>query len=218
MRRSLPDHMRKRCVNRHHQCQLCYNCGSSSMAKEHHPNCPNRPVICPNGCPIKIQFREINQHVTELCPYREVDCKFRNVGCTMKIKFKDVPRHLIQNAPEHLDYVRRLAMQLSRYGTTLEERYLEVVQNSANMETLHAELKEKVVALEGKCERYESIIVELQETIKTLKEEVSGLVMSADSVRRRRSDWERFSTPIAPFSSVEEGGEEKVDLSCSFRP
>ena len=109
-------------------------------------------------------------------------------------------------------------MQLSRYGTTLEERYLEVVQNSANMETLHAELKEKVVALEGKCERYESIIGELQETIKMLKEEVSGLVMSADSVRRRRSDWERFSTPIAPFSSVEEGGEEKVDLSCSFRP
>ena len=190
-RRKLKKHMTRECPKRHDQCQVCYGCSSSNGA--HTPNCPNRTVDCPNGCPIPyIQFCKLDEHVTELCPYRVVECKFFQFGCRSVFKYRDGPRHSVDKASDHLEFLRVFAVNQ-------EEGYMQLVQRNSALEVEHQVLEEKVVLLESRCEQYESSIAQLQEAVQSLKTLQGHPPPSA--ARRSRDTWIGFSEYPDPTSS-----------------
>lgn len=163
-RRNLSKHMAKECEYRHHQCKVC--CMASTGDLKHRSDCPNRPMSCPNGCPIpNIRFCDVNEHLNRICPYREVECKFRCFGCTETMKFKDGPRHDIQNTPNHLEYIRQFVVNQS----DLEGMCVQLAQKNADLEVEHQRLEDKVASLELRCEKNEASLAELRETIQSLK-------------------------------------------------
>jgi hypothetical protein len=217
LRRKLRKHMARGCPKRHNQCNVCHGCASSSGS--HTPDCPNRTVECPNGCPIPyIKFCKLDEHVAELCPYREVECKFFQFGCRSVFKFRDGPRHYVDKTPDHLELLRVFAAN----QTGLDEGYMLLVQRNSALEAEHQTLKEKVVVLESRCEQYESSIVELHEAVQSLRVS-QGRPLSA--APRVRDTWVGFSdyhdsahlrppAPLPPRDGVTETDE---DPFC-FRP
>ena len=166
LRLQLKRHMTKDCKNRQGQCRLCYDCGASGSADKHSANCPNREVRCPNGCPItKIRFCDLDEHTRQLCPYREVKCKFHSFGCKEVMKFKDTSQHYVHNTSTHLDMIRKAALGLSN----LEQMYAELAEKNANLESEHEQLKEKVAVFESRCDEYESSLSELREMMQSLR-------------------------------------------------
>lgn len=213
-RRHLTKHMAKECENRHDQCQMCYDCGVTCGRKQHHSNCPNRPINCPNGCPIpNIRFCKVEEHINQLCPYREVDCKFRIFGCTATMKFKDGPRHQRENMCNHLEYIRQFAVNHS----DLDEIYVQLVQKNADLEKEHQELEQKVADLELRCESYEASLSELRKMIQSLKE--SAEHAPTTTFNSARDSWVLFSPPALSTQPASEPltPDPEKDPFC-FRP
>ena len=191
----LSKHMKQECANRQRQCRVCYGCGADGSVDIHRSDCPNRPVDCPNGCPIpNIRFCDLDEHTSQLCPYRETQCKFHKFGCTAVTKFKDGPRHYIENMTNHLECIRQFAASQSN----LADVYVQLAQRNADLELEHQELEQRVIALEVKCRRYESSVAELRQMIQTLK--ISRESPHAVSITSGRDSWEVFSPPPAPSS------------------
>lgn len=147
--------------------QVCHGCSSGNSSRvTHTANCPNRTVDCPNGCPIPyIRFCDLDNHVSQICPYREVGCKFFQFGCRKVFKFRDGPRHYVDKVSDHLELLRAFAT--GQAG--LEDGYMQLVQRYTALEIEHQALKEKVVLVESRCEQYESSISQLQEAVRSLK-------------------------------------------------
>ena len=231
-RRIMDDHKQRKCPNRHLQCPLCFQFGLSlSMMplRDHYPNCPNRRVSCPNQCPVRVKFYELAEHVSSICPYREVACKFKEIGCHTRVLFKDVPRHLVENAHSHLALVHQCTVKLAQDGSSLEERYCQLVQSSVEMEGQHHKLRERVAVLEERCYHNEEVITELCKTVHSLRNEIVGVKTAqatasavASDVIRRRSKWVQFSGHhFSLQDSMKEGREEEVEERkenlCSVR-
>ena len=217
LRLHLRRHMTRDCKNRHNQCQLCYGCAQSGNGArdQHSPGCPNRYVDCPNGCPIpNIRFCDLDEHTTQLCPFREIQCKFQQFSCLSSFKFRDGPRHYVEKSSHHLELIRRFLVN----HAGLEEAYRQLVQRCADLEQENQETKEKVGGLETKCAGYELSIAELREMVRSLKE-------LQEHPPARRDTWEEFPSPdsahflpLAPPPSRRESAEEaKTDPFC-FRP
>lgn len=198
-RRHISKHMKQECPNRRLRCQVCSGCGADGESDCHRTDCPDRFVDCPNGCPIpNIRFCNLNEHTSQLCPYRAVECKFHKLGCRAVFLFKDGPRHYIENTSQHLEYIRQFAMNQA----AIAGEYLQLAQRNADLEYKHQQLEHKVSTLEEKCASYECSISELRLMIQSLKEVprsssiTSQQLPRSSSVVSGRESWEPFSPPL----------------------
>ena len=93
------------CPLRSVQCE--YKCGKSGPANElekHYQVCANFPVICSNGCGIKIQRRNVSAHGHE-CDLGEIACPFSEFGCKAKpMQRRNLKAHKKEFVVEHQDY------------------------------------------------------------------------------------------------------------------
>ena len=217
LRRHLTRHMTKECKKRQDQCQACYGCNvQSGDGTGHASSCPNRPVDCPNGCPITdIRFCDLAEHTSQLCPFRQVECKFSQFGCQTVFKFRDGPRHYIEKVSDHLELVRKFTV----HHAGLEEVFLQLAERNSELEHEHLQLQNKVDKLEEKCVKLESTIAELKAVVESVRLPLMPLNPVNDG-------WAQFPgpfdsahfEPLAPPPSRRDSAmKEKEDPFC-YRP
>mmetsp|Transcript_11975 Transcript_11975/g.11624 ORF Transcript_11975/g.11624 Transcript_11975/m.11624 type:complete len:394 (-) Transcript_11975:174-1355(-) len=130
-RKSLSEH-EDNCLYRLESCKLCNQRKKFDLMEAHLLECPERPVLCPNGCLDKnggiktFSPRKMPRH-RKVCAMEVIDCKFDLVGCEMKLPRKDILLHE-NDGNAHIGCLLTKINKLENYIETLsgdcESKYL----------------------------------------------------------------------------------------------
>ena len=143
--------MEKECVRRMAVCMYCmvFHAAYEDSDRIHHPVCPCIPVPCPKGCGAKPLRKNIETHVTSLCPKNPQPCPFHIVGCTKKlVGSADIKRHLNDSVvfKRHLSSMERIVIALKRKN---EEKDAEIRTLQENLKRKDAQVRK--LSMQTKC-------------------------------------------------------------------
>ena len=118
-RRKMKIHMENECPKRMTVCTYCrtHRAAYEDISQNHHPVCPCIPVPCPKGCGAKPLRKNIETHVTNLCPKNPQPCPFHIVGCTKKLIGSAEMEHHLNDSKvlkSHLSSMERTVIALKR--------------------------------------------------------------------------------------------------------
>lgn len=105
----LERHTKNVCVKRPFVCQFCaeYKSTFEDVVSTHRPACAFYPAPCPNDCGEMIMNVDMQSHIKNDCPLRELECEFASAGCTIKLKRKDMPGHMHKGQSMHLSMLMK---------------------------------------------------------------------------------------------------------------
>ena len=94
MRKDLDEHM-KECPNRDHTCETCGEKGTfTHMTQDHDEECKMKVIPCPNAeCTDTMQRQQVEEHVSSVCEFSIMPCKFKRLGCETELKRKYMVTH-----------------------------------------------------------------------------------------------------------------------------
>lgn len=102
----------------------CEYCGKKytfiCLKQEHYDECERYPVKCSLGCGEVIERSNLQIHVDEHCPFKEVKCPLFNLGCETKVKRAALPEHIKNNSPTHFTLLAN-AFDKKFLGQTTED-------------------------------------------------------------------------------------------------
>ena len=95
-------HENEECPERNTNCGFCMSNIKVSQSCDHSKMCPNFPLKCFNGCnEERIPRKDMNFHVSELCPLAIVPCPYKKYGC-VDVKRKDIDTHEMNFVVKHV--------------------------------------------------------------------------------------------------------------------
>lgn len=173
-RHCITAHQLEECPQRPFRCDYCceYESHYENVMTEHKLTCPSYPVACTNECGMHPQRRDIERHVTEVCPFAVIDCDFQHAGCKTSLARKDMPAHLAENLVAHTSLmaicskakiterdqeIAQLRDELRKYQQDTDELQKEnqllkstLSENSDDIAQLKGALSEEMAALNQK--------------------------------------------------------------------
>ncbi len=164
-RGKVKEHRFSECDNETCSCEYCgKKFQNRRLQTEHQKMCLSVPVECPNGCKLPgISRAEIQNHVYEECPLRQVSCDYRHVGCDTEVRFTDVAKHNMESYQKHLD---------------LMSSQLEFVSNE------NSELRNENIVLHDENRKLYSEINKLVLMLKELGHEIDYVAMDSALAKR----------------------------------
>ena len=125
-------HQNDECIKRPFSCEYCKNHNSTfeDVTTNHWPVCGSYPVQCPNKCSSEtIERRNIDSHVTKVCPLTIVDCDFKYVGCEVRLLRKDLPTHLTESLVPHVSLQTNQLMDLEKKNKRFEQQVEKLMED-----------------------------------------------------------------------------------------
>ncbi len=152
-------HVAQECTKRPHVCQHCgFKATYEEVVDTHLPECKYVALQCPNMCGVSCE-REVMEDHMKTCRLEEVECEFSSVGCDGRFIREDEDEHARQNSQKHLTLTASLAVM------TKEQLQQKLLEQDKKQEIL----KEKIVDLSKKLEKYEVLLKDQQTVILDLK-------------------------------------------------
>ena len=95
MKKDLPHHLERDCLNRDFECQHCGEMGTfTNIIFDHDDICEKKIVPCPNAdCTETMPRKDIEKHLNTECEYAVVACKYENIGCCKILKRREMAAH-----------------------------------------------------------------------------------------------------------------------------
>ena len=95
LRKDLNEHLLKKCPERQYK---CLDCGTedaySVITGPHEDTCEKKIIVCPTeNCGLILERGQVSLHLDETCRFKEVCCKYEDVGCEVKLMRKDIVPH-----------------------------------------------------------------------------------------------------------------------------
>ena len=89
------DHLNKNASKNH---------AADLQADDSRNGCPFQEIRC-NCCQIQFECRVMKGHLSNQCPYRDVECKYHIVGCRIKKLQIEIEKHIQEATETHLSLV-----------------------------------------------------------------------------------------------------------------
>ena len=128
MRRDMASHVKEKCPRRKVKCQHCNQAFECRHMKKHYDkDCPQFPIMCPQGCGKKLVRCQKDDHVAVdgTCPDTSLKCAFEDAGCCFVGKRKDMGQHTKENIETHLTMshlkVKKLNVKVKEIEDALEK-------------------------------------------------------------------------------------------------
>ena len=108
-RRSIKYHQTSECLSRPFTCEVCKEFESTfyDVTWNHAHSCKCKPVECPNRCGYALKYRDLEEHLSSVCPLSFIKCEFSHAGCSVTVKRKDLPSHLSESMVTHMSLLAR---------------------------------------------------------------------------------------------------------------
>ena len=114
MRLSLNDHVTAECQLRPFECQYCQTMSTyTEIINKHLPECPMRPITCPNDCGAEGVVRQSLTEHLDTCPLQSVQC---SNDCGVEVLRKDLDSHFKEDCQK-----RKIPCQFCDTVNTFEE-------------------------------------------------------------------------------------------------
>ena len=153
------------CKNEH-----CVAMFSACREAEHDAACEWKILPCPRACGGHFARRAMDVHLDGPCPNKPVDCPFKNVGCDVPCTQGGLEGHLESHTTQHLSLVLGIITNQQQALNTLEANAAAqaAIQAAGGPQAVEvAELRERVVTLEGQCD-------EMSKQMKASEKELKG--------------------------------------------
>ena len=149
MRKNLNKHLKNKCPNRDHKCELCGEKGTyAHITQVHDGICKQKILPCPNKCTKTMPRQDIEKHVELECEYTVIACKFKNIGCTTEMKRGDMEAHE-QDDSLHLSKALNAVVKLQDSNTQLQDSMTVLQDSMTVLRVSNTELREKASKLEN---------------------------------------------------------------------
>ena len=161
-RKDLLSHMNEECAKRPFTCAHCgYSNTWIEVTSKHSKQCMSYPLQCPNQCGIgAIERKNLNAHITSLCPLQVEPCAFEFAGCGVQVKRKDREEHVETSMTAH---VTLLAGACADYKGKLEIKQEEI-----------DELKSAIKSFKEVIKSHETLIISLNQKLSQLQVSQQG--------------------------------------------
>ena len=180
-RPSIQFHQKDQCPKRPFSCVYCriYDSVYEDVVNIHWANCNYYPVKCTNGCGTIVKCKDLNTHISSVCPLTFVDCEFSHFGCNIKLPRKDMATHLMMFTTKHislqveghievLSQLRQLKEESKKLHELKEVNKQQVRQLKKENKQLREENKQ-LRQLTKENKQLELQVVKLTEDLKNLK-------------------------------------------------
>ena len=163
-RSELDNHVTLFCVKRQVMCEHCDVYFMYEQLTEHHGECSEYQVPCPNNCNISVKRKLIGSHLELECPNMVVECPYKKFGCEREMSRCELEEHKKINQIQHLEYTSLFAIseieQLKQTNIQLTEANIQQnetneQQHETNIQLMEGKihLSERVSILENRVER-----------------------------------------------------------------
>ena len=146
-RSELDNHVTLFCVKRQVMCEHCDVYFMYEQLTEHHGECSEYQVPCPNNCNISVKQKLIGSHLELECPNMVVECPYKKFGCEREVLRCELEEHKRINQIQHLDYTSLFAIseieQLKQTNIQLSER-VNTLENQVEGLSYHIILRDEV--------------------------------------------------------------------------
>lgn len=207
----LETHQAKECPEREYSCPHCnFKDTYSFVTNAHLPVCSSKPVICPNKCGVAGERDDMENHLEDACPLHYLECLFSQAGCKQKFRRDGKEDHMKENIGSHLASLADLTFKMNTRIEELTLKNLEVVEKKLPEEEgekkEEGEENEVTVVAEGKDERKETVVQEMEEDISNLKRTVNTLSERVNSLA------ESITNEVSPLETLTESDKMVKDL------
>ena len=205
-RSNIQTHQNKECPRRPFSCEYCkiFDSTYDDVTINHWPECGYYPVQCPLGCGESIERRRYQNHVSDNCVLKCIECEFRQVGCDMKLPRKDMLAHLNNGLGHHMILLLKNQGKLQEENEQLKAKCAVIEAEKEQQAYEYAQLNKKYRELASKQEKYEksttglvkqssSAQARFTDKMETLTQEMRILKSAQE---QSRSALQRFGTPI----------------------
>ena len=136
-RKEIGEHQENVCQTRPFDCQYCghhdtYEC----VINNHIPQCPQKPVECPQGCGMSPQRKDLDAHKANECRNTRVICAIQ--GCGEERYRKDIPAHNEEYSVQHTLLLSQKVRELEQEATQRQEeqdaRHMPITLTMTNFE------------------------------------------------------------------------------------
>lgn len=129
IRKGLEEHLAKVCPNRMVTCDYCEREMRWNQLEDHHERCQNYPLVCPFCERRNIARIEMDNHLDQECPKKEIKCPFQITGCRFEGQRTTVLAHVNENLASHLIDMINAFASLATFRedvTALNERQIQL--------------------------------------------------------------------------------------------
>ena len=96
------NHCSNECLNRLVRCEHCQNEVAYRDLKQHHKECLEFPLLCPNNCGANLTRKQTDPHIETDCPNAIVRCPYERFGCREVVRRCEMDQHSMTNEVKHL--------------------------------------------------------------------------------------------------------------------
>ena len=155
-RRELDNHVTLFCVKRQVMCEHCDVYFMYEQLTEHHGECLEYQVSCPNNCNVSVKRKLIGSHLELECPNMVVECPYKKFGCERKVLRCELEEHKKINQIQHLEYTSLFAIseieQLKQTNIQLTEANKQLTKANKQQHETNIQLNRRVNILENQVE------------------------------------------------------------------
>lgn len=205
LRCNIKTHQQEQCHKRPFGCQYCKNFDSTyeDITINHWPECGYYPMRCPLGCGESIERRNYQNHVSDNCVLKCIECEFSQVGCDVKLPRKDMLAHLNNGLGHHMALLLKNQVKLQGENETLKEKCAALEAEKEQQALEYAQLSEKYKELTLKQKNYEKSITQLVGQLSSIQagftSKIDSLTQEAKALKlaqeNSRSMQQRFGMP-----------------------
>ena len=136
-RNEMGEHQENICQQRQFNCEYCdhrdtYEC----VINNHIPQCPQKPVECPQGCGMSPERQNLTAHKAEECPKTMIKCEIQ--GCDERRKREEMQLHNQEFSIQHTQLlsqkVRDLEEEAKQRREEQDARHLPITLTMTNFE------------------------------------------------------------------------------------
>ena len=119
-RNEMREHQENVCKHRPFNCQHCGNHDTyECVINNHIPQCPQKPVECPQGCGISPQRKDLDAHKANECPMTMIKCEIQ--GCEERRHRKDMQKHNEEYSAQHMQLLSQKVKDLEQEARQMKE-------------------------------------------------------------------------------------------------
>ena len=206
LRSAIHAHQNKQCPRRPFSCEYCKSFDSThqDVTTNHWQECGYYPLQCPLGCGELIKRRSYQNHISNKCILKCVECEFGQVGCDAKLPRRDMLAHLNNSLGYHMTLLLRNQSKLQEENEKLKAKCATLEAEKGKQAIEYKQLSEKYKELALKQNNYEksttqfvnqssSTQADFTSKIETLTQEIKKLKLAQE---QSKSTLQRLGTPV----------------------
>ena len=103
---------KENCLYRNFTCEFCMSKFKVKDELQHYEICPKKIFYCPNNCHEKMERREIEDHIQNVCDETPLECIYGHLGCQIKAKRREFLHHEEEELLYHLRLINQEILRL----------------------------------------------------------------------------------------------------------